>query len=367
MSACRHFLLAAAALVGCEHSGSQHADTTPTPVAAARVTPPPVVNQVGPISPRRVLFDPIDRDRLLVVEASGMTSIWALANGRQPVKETSISAPAADARFVPGQRSIVTAGRDGSVVRWDGLGRARWKTPANETVSLRAIAVSPDGRVVASGGDDAAIRFWSAGGVALGSLDGAHHPSILSLAFSTNGDWLASEGTDSLVRLWRRAPDGKSFAPAMVVRQVTKPYDKMLPNLVRFDVQWGWGQSVVFSPAGDLLLTANLDGTARLWNLDGSPHTAPFTNHSKHHVRAVAFSARGDTLASGGFDGMVRLWSTDGRETGVRLRHPAIVTSVAFAPGGERIATAAMDDRVRLWRGDGALEAVLPASPKPQP
>jgi WD40 repeat protein len=70
---------------------------------------------------------------------------------------------------------------------------------------------------------------------------------------------------------------------------------------------------VAFSPDGNLLATADADGTIRLWNLaTGQAIGAPlrtFNRPSAGGVNGVAFSPDGNLLATADADGTVRLWN----------------------------------------------------------
>ena len=73
--------------------------------------------------------------------------------------------------------------------------------------------------------------------------------------------------------------------------------------------------AVTFSPDGNTLATAGIDGTTRLWDLTDrtapQPLGEPLTGHTGP-VRSVAFSPDGNTLVTAGSDGTARLWDLSG-------------------------------------------------------
>ncbi|CAE7231751.1 unnamed protein product [Rhizoctonia solani] len=152
--------------------------------------------------------------------------------------------------------------------------------------------------------------------------------------------------------------------------------------------------SLAFSPDGTRIVTASLDGTARVWNIHSTAEPFVFRGH-KGKVRSVAFAPDGSFIVSGGTDTMVRMWNpstgeplldpleghTDeiksvtvsrdgtsiasgsadkticvwdiGAEIASTLRvitgHTGKVWSVAFSPDGTKLASCSSDGTVRLW------------------
>jgi WD40 repeat protein len=358
-------LVCLAWIAGCQDMGCNGPATTASPASPPAPVRQTRIEQKGPVQPRRVSFDPRNSDRLLVMQSNGLTSLWQVADRAQPTKVLEVASPAVDAEFSADGKSIFTAGRDGSVRRWNAEGKEIWRAEISPKTVVRTIGVSPDGTVVAAGGDDGKIHILTVDGVELGSVDTGQE-MVLSLNFSAKGDRLACDGSDTRVRIFRRIEPAPGIELEGTFREPNERYAKMLPNLIRLDVQWGWQESIVFSPDGTEVLAANLDGTCQFWTVDGKPRRRPFSNHGHHHIRAVAFSPQGNLVASGGFDGKAQLWTTNQTPAGHPLTaHNNVITSIAFSPDGKTIATAGMDDSVRLWDTTGGRLGMLPRGRAP--
>jgi WD40 repeat protein len=319
-----------------------------------------VVPQVSPVHPRRLQFSPTDNNRLLVMEASGLVAVWDVTDPRQPQLFASIRASATDARFSTDAKGIVTVGIDGYVRWWDVDGTLRWTSAARHDGWARTIAMAPTR--IFTGGEDGKIRCWTLDGAADGEPLAAHEGSVLSLDVAANGD-LLSLGSDEVVRLWKRGPDASrpAYTAQELYRELSPRHSRMLPSLLRLDVQWGWDRAAAFSPRGDAIAASLFDGAIRLWNADGTPRKTIEKAHSGHHIRSLAFSADGTVLASVGFDGALRLWNADGSPHGDRIEaHRGPALGVAIAGDGRRVASAGVDDNLRFWNFQGTTLGDFP-------
>jgi WD40 repeat protein len=123
---------------------------------------------------------------------------------------------------------------------------------------------------------------------------------VTSVVFSPDGQMLATAGVDGVVTLWR----------------VSKGELQRFATLAGHT---GVVNDAAFSPDGRTIATAGSDGTLRLWNASlfrelitfkeakGSGSDVPeFLRGSENHVSAVAFSHDGKFLVTGLIDGTVR-------------------------------------------------------------
>jgi WD40 repeat protein len=113
-----------------------------------------------------------------------------------------------------------------------------------------------------------------------------------------------------------------------------------------------------WSPGGDRVLTASVDGTARVWKADGSGAPLVLEGHAGP-VLAAAWSPDGKRALTGHDDGTARIWDLDGKEPrATELKgHEDAVVSVAWSPDGARVLTASADRTARVWSADGKEKA----------
>ena len=105
----------------------------------------------------------------------------------------------------------------------------------------------------------------------------------------------------------------------------------------------------LFSPSGDLVVTASDDGTARIWHADGSGESIILEGHTDR-VNAASFSPSGDLVVTASSDGTARIWHADGSGESIILEgHTDRVNAASFSPSGDLVVTVSSDDTARIW------------------
>jgi WD40 repeat protein len=184
--------------------------------------------------------------------------------------------------------------------------------------SVRALAVSPDGRTLAtvSGRGEVAVWDLPGGDKRLALPHGQDVPS--AVAFAPDGTLAVNHGRD--VRLWDLSAEGG-------------------PRLLR--TLTGHSRPIrclAFAPRGRLLAGGGEDRRVMLWDLEHNRETA-LRSHTDT-VQTLAFAPDARTLASGGADGLVKLWHVrTGHELLTLSGHSGPVRSVAFSPDGKTLAS----------------------------
>jgi WD40 repeat protein len=279
--------------------------------------------------------------------------------------------------FAPGGRALAVADDHGAIRLYDprsGERVGRRLTAGNG--SINALAFTPDGRTLVAADDDNTVRLWEPG--ARANLDvplAGHRGDVSDVAFSADGRTLASTGADGTVRLWDVGSLTRIGRPLSLNGAVAQSlaFSRDGPTLAVPETFGGSGirlfvdpaapgsrtghiaghgltglYGIAFSPDGQTLAAADIDGTVRLWSPRSRRQLGrPLTANS----RTVAFSPDGETLATGNIDGTVQLWDA---RTRARLGKPLEahvdpVLSLSFSPDSRVLASSGYDGKIRLW------------------
>lgn len=197
---------------------------------------------------------------------------------------------------------------------------------------VRAVAVSPDGRLAMTGSFDQSAILWRLESGAADRVLRFHQGAINAVA-TVNGLGFATGAEDGRIALWQ----GDAASPARVLEGHKGPVS-----------------AIAVSPEGGHLASASWDETVRVVSLaDGA---ARVLEGHKGPVNGVAFLP-GGAVVSSGYDATLRIWPADDGPARI-VTLPAALNGVVAAPDGE-IAVAAADGVLRLFGPDGAARAEI--------
>jgi WD40 repeat protein/serine/threonine protein kinase len=272
--------------------------------------------------------------------------------------------------YQPAGTMLVSAGRDGKLLRWNGATLERIDPPIQMGDWVRRLAFSPDGGTLIAGDNTGQVGFWDARrAAALTPVVSVQHP-VTGLAYNHDGTRAAICDSAGEARIWdvaRFQPIGEPMRHGASIqtavfspdgtRLATASYDKTA-RIWDAQTQKAIGEplahqayvwSVEFSPDGNRVLTGSFDGTAQIWDgHTGRPIGEPMKNTDM--IYGATFSGDAAMVLTFGRSRSARLWdATTSRPLGEPLKHDDEIFDAAFLPGRPVIATASADGTARLW------------------
>ena len=206
-------------------------------------------------------------------------------------------------------------------------------------------AYSADGGTIVTASQDCAAMIWvAASGECVRTLLG-HSKGVVSAAISPCSQWALTASLDGTARVWAAA----SGEPLALLEG---------PDVRRFRLVL---TGAVFSPAGGIVAVASGNGwhagRVDIWRAGNGEHLRCMRYHA--HTEHVAFSPSGDAVAAAYLDGSFILWEASSGTIILEIdAHESWICSVCFAPDGNSLLTGSADGWVRLWtpRGRCLLE-----------
>ena len=236
--------------------------------------------------------------------------------------------------------AIASAGRDKVVKIWDASGKFI-KNLTGHTDAVYDVNWSPVKNRVVSCSKDGTVRLWDVTrGKEIDSL--TNQGRLLRLDFSPDGSKVTFVGNDNKVNIWNIEPNKNEPRVITIGKHDNRGQYKGEVSFVKFNGN------------GTILASSDYDGNIVLWNVKTKEKI--ITIKSGSGIQGLAFSRKEDNIIAAALvDGTVRLWNLEGTTVDNLKGHHDEVMSLSFNPASTSeiiIASASEDKTVKLWKID---------------
>ncbi len=255
-----------------------------------------------------------------------------------------------DVAFSNDGKAIVTVGDDAKVVYWNlGIDTPSPGVLGHHDQGIDHVEFSPDGGTILTASRDRTARLWDPNPATRGELAIFEHGGNVTFAeFSADGERIGTVSDDGTARVWNREAVKRLSA-------VQKEHSSHVWDVAFRPQQDSLPQQVT-------LVTTSYDKTARIWNYDFDADLdstvwrlgkAAVLKGHQARVRSARFSHNGDIVATAAYDGTARLWNLEGTPLCVMPMAPAQseteVTGAFFGPNDKWLLAAADQEKMPVW------------------
>jgi WD40 repeat protein/tetratricopeptide (TPR) repeat protein/energy-coupling factor transporter ATP-binding protein EcfA2 len=178
----------------------------------------------------------------------------------------------------------------------------------------------------------------------------------LAEIYAGNGAREMEEGKREQALVWFSEAlvlDQKDAARVGLHRMRLSAVLQQCPKLVHILSHEGPINVAEFSPDGRRVVTASVDGTARIWDIHSGrelqrlKHTMSTSDHAS--VRHASFSPDGRYVVTAGTDKRAVVWNVETGKEVTAILHDDQVRRAAFSFDGSRVVTASADKTAGVW------------------
>jgi WD40 repeat protein len=272
--------------------------------------------------------------RIITCSADGSLRVWDLKSGAQigdDWRDYGDKTPVFTVVLSPDGNMVASGSTDGTVRLWDIKKKEVITKLVGHTDCVQSMRWSTDGERLVSGSEDGTIRVWDVGSgkTVLGPIK-TGYTQVYGVAYSPDETKIATGGyhvKDKAIKIW----DAKTGELLFAVKHGELAYclawtsdgKKLISGLsdgsigvfdtvtwqpiVVLDGHERWVNTISLSQSDRLVISASVDNTARLWNLDTNAQVGPPLQH-EDALRAAAISIDGKLLVTCCDDKNAHVW-----------------------------------------------------------
>jgi WD40 repeat protein len=161
---------------------------------------------------------------------------------------------------------------------------------------------------------------------------------------------MGEDAVPALLKAIKSHPDADVKLRAIILRQDI--FKKLYGELRKFSGHTGDIRSIAVTSDGKKAITASMDYTMRLWDLETGKELQKFAGHTGWCWEVRIDKDDKEVLSSGALDKTMRLWDiTNGNELKQYKGHDSRVYGADFAPDGKHVASsgAEKDTTIRIF------------------
>jgi len=241
---------------------------------------------------------------------------------------------------------------------------------------LSSAQLSPDGKQVLTASHDRTARIWRSDGRGEPTIFRGHKRPITVATYGPRGQRVLTASTDGMVRIFAAGGGGAPVVLEGAGKNIShaelSPAGAHLLTVaadgVRIFSADGKGAPVHraddlpadahFSPDGELVVIACLDGQARVVRAADGKQVATMKGH-KASLTGARFSPDGKLVVTASYDNTARVWTAAGKAKAKLAGHTRPVTSARFSPDGRWVVTVSEDRMARVFPAGGGAAVVL--------
>ena len=284
-----------------------------------------------------------DGDEVFVTTANGSIGRYSLTTNDPPKFFRAVDDNLWFVSPSPDGRKLLGAALSGSAYIWDvDTMDPPVKSEGNDLFTSGGYFWSPDQKFVVSFHNDQTMRQWNAESLEYeGSVTNLTNDQFSDLFFSPSGNFVLSASLDGAILKW-------NF-----------PFDTSAEELINFAPQTGGLNLQLFAPDGTTVVAHFDNGSSFLWDIYSgeilqklTPRT---TKLQPRRIKSAEFSPDGSCVAvvSDG-DNAIVFRVADGKPIAQLTGHAARILSMNFSADGTKILTVSGDGTAIIWSPDFA-------------